>query len=264
MSLRRGLVLTGLVLLAIPGTAQTCIEDVSARLEARLKALPDRWDKISPPLIPVSGRSSEEILATASEEEKAFVSEWITFLALSPPEERATLISQELHSRPLSEVDVWLAERFTDEPRATGLEEPALYVEAWLEWAEALGRKDALLQAAGFGLERLSLRAEPRSLLEIASRWAGLPSPDHATRGTAHVLYQYASRLFTAGESQRALDVYGNARKLFEQVGDRRGRGNTLQGEADVLSVLGDSEKAIDGYQRARELFEQVGDRKGQ
>jgi len=266
MTLRRWLVLIGFALVAVPGAAQTniCIEDVSTHLEARLKALPDRWDTIPPPLVPVSGRSSEEVLATASEEEQALVSEWITFLALSPPAERATLIRRELQARPLSEVDVWLPERFTDELRMTSLEEPTLYVEAWLEWAEALGRKDALLLAAALGLERSALRAESGRLLEIASRWAGLPSPDYATRGKAEVTSQYAARLFAAGESDKALDAYGRARKLFEQAGDRRGRGNTLKGEADVLSVLGDSEKAIDDYQRARELFEQLGDRRGQ
>jgi CHAT domain-containing protein len=266
VTLRRWLVLIGFALLAVPGTAQTnsCFDDITARLEARLKALPDRWDKIPPPVVPVSGRSSEEVLATASEEEKALVSEWITFLAQSAPAERAALINRELQARPLSEVDVWLPEKFTDDLRTTSLEEPTLYVEAWLEWAEALGRKDALLVAAGSGLERLALQAESRSLLEIASRWASLPSAVYATRGRASVLSQYAARLFAAGESQKALDVYGSTRKLFEQVGDRQGRGNTFQGEADVLSVLGDSEKAIDDYKRARELFEQVGDRRGQ
>ncbi len=264
MTLRRWLVLIGFALLAVPGRAQSCLDDLSARLEARLKALPDRWDKIPSPLVPVSGRSSEEVLATASAEEKALVSEWITFLALSPPVERAALISRELQARPLSEVDVWLPERFTDELRAKSLEEPTLYVEAWLEWAEALGRKDALLVAAGSGLERLALQAESRSLLEIASRWASLPSSDDATRGRAEVLSEYAARLFAAGENQKALDGYGSARKLFEQVGNRRGQGNTFKGEADVLSVSGDSEKSIEGYKRARELFEQAGDRRGQ
>ena len=94
MTLRGWLILLVFALLAVPGRAQSCLDDLSARLEARLKALPDRWDKIPPPLIPVSGRSSEEVLATASEEEKALVSEWITFLALSPPAERAALISR--------------------------------------------------------------------------------------------------------------------------------------------------------------------------
>ncbi|HVR95619.1 MAG TPA: CHAT domain-containing tetratricopeptide repeat protein [Thermoanaerobaculia bacterium] len=263
MSLRSWLALIVFALVAVPGRAQTS-EDISARLEARLKALPDRWDTIPPPLIPVSGRSSEEVLATASEEEQALVSERITFLALSPPTERAALISRELPARPLSEVDVWLPEKFTDELRTANLEEPTLYVEAWLEWAEALGRKDALLVAASLGLERLALRAESRSLLETASRWVGLPSPDYATRGRADVLSQYAARLFAAGESDKALDAYGRARELFEQAGDRRGRGNTFMGEADVLSVLGDSEKAIDAYKHARELFEQVGDGRGQ
>ena len=266
MILRRCLVLIGFVLLAVPGAAQTnsSMEDISARLEARLKALPDRWDKIPPPLVPVSGWSSEEVLATASEEEQALASKWITFLALSPPAERAALISRELQARPLSEVDVWLPERFTDELRAKSLEGPTLYVEAWLEWAEALGRKDVLLVAAGSGLERLALQAESRSLLETASRWASLPSPDDATRGRASVLSQYAARLFAAGENQKALDVYGSARKLFEDVGDRRGQGNTFKGEARVLFRLGDNEKALDAYQRARKLFEDVGDRRGQ
>ena len=266
MTLRRWLVLIGFVLLAVPGSAQTnsCLDDISARLEARLKSLPDRWDKIPPPLVPVSGRSSEEVLATASEKEKALASEWITFLALSSPAERAALISRELQARPLSEVDVWLPEKFTDDLRTTSLEEPTLYVEAWLEWAEALGRKDALLVAAGLGLERSALRAESKSLLETASRWAGLPSPDEATRGKAEVTSQYAARLFAAGENQKALDIYRSARKLFEQVGDRRGQGNTFMGEADVLSVRGDSKTAIDDYKRARELFAQAGDRRGQ
>ena|GEM_PF-3449136 len=266
MTLRGWLVLIGFALLAVPGTAQTNsrLEDISARLEARLKALPDRWDKIPSPLVPVSGRSSEEVLATASEKEQALVSKWITFLALSPPAERAALISRELQARRPSEVDVWLPERFTDELRAKSLEEPTLYVEAWLEWAEALGRKDALLVAAGSGLERLALQAEPRSLLDIASRWTNLPSPEDATRGKAEVLSQYAARLFAAGENQRALDAYGSARKLFDGVGDRQGLANTFKGEADVLFVSGDSKKAIDGYQHARMLFEQVGDRRGQ
>jgi len=262
----RWLLLVVFALLAIPGTAQTnsCLDDISARLEARLKALPDRWDKIPPPLVPVSGRSSEEVLATASEEEQALVSEWITFLALSPPAERAALISQELQARPLSEVDVWLPEKFTDDLRTTSLEEPTLYVEAWLEWAEALGRKDALLLAACLGLERLALRAESGRLLEIASRWASLPSPDYAIRGRADVLSKYATRLFRTGESGKALDTYRSARKLFEQVGDRRGQGYTIFGEADVLRRTGDNEKALEAYRIARKLFEDVEDRQGQ
>jgi CHAT domain-containing protein len=256
--LRRWLVLIGFALFAVPGMAQTNsrLDDISARLEARLKALPDRWDKIPPPLIPVSGRSSEEVLATASEKEQALASKWITFLALSLPAERAALINRELQARPLSEVDVWLPERFTDELRAKSPEEPTLYVEAWLEWAEALGRKDALLVAAGSGLERLALQAESRSVLEIASRWASLPSPDYATRGRASVLSQYAARLFAAGENQKALDTYGSARQLFEQAGDRRGQGDTFNGEADVLSQLGDIEKALDTYRHAHKLYE--------
>ncbi len=273
MSLRRWLVLIGFALLAVPGTAQTnepagsehgCLEDISARLEARLKALLERWDEIPPPLVPVSGRSSEEVLATASEEEQALVWEWITFLALSPPAERAALISRELQARPLSEVDVWLPERFTDDLGATSLEEQALYIEAWLEWAEALGRKDAILQAAGLGLDRLSLRAESRNLLEIASRWASLPSPEYAIRGKAAVLSQYATRLFRAGENEKALDAYKHARKLFGGVGDRRGQGKTFRGEAEVLLVWGENEKALDTYRSALKLFEQVGDLRGQ
>ena len=264
MSLRGWLFLVGFALLAVPGRAQNCLDDLSARLEARLKALPDRWEKIPPPLVPVSGRPFEEVLATASEEEQALVSEWITFLALSPPAERAALISRELQARPLSEVDVWLPEKFTDELRTTSLEDPTLYVEAWLEWAEALGRKDALLLAAGLGLGRSALQAESGRLLEIASRWAGLPSPDDATRGRAEITSQYAARLFAAGENDKALEAYGRAHKLFDQAGDQRGRGNTFKGEADVLAVSGDSKKAIDGYKRARALFEQLGDRRGQ
>ncbi len=266
MSLRRWLVLIIFALVAVLGTAQTneLSEEVSARLEARLKALSDRWDEIPPPLIPVSGRSSEEILATASEEEQAIVSKWITFLALSLPAERAALINRELQARPLSEVDVWLPERFTDDLRTTSLEEPMLYIEAWLEWAEALGRKDALLVAASLGLERLALRAESQSLLETASRWAGLPSPDHATRGRADILSQYAARLYAAGENEKALDTYRSARKLFNEVGDRRGQGYTFKGEADVLYMLGANEKALDAYRSARKIFEQVGDRRGQ
>jgi CHAT domain-containing protein/tetratricopeptide (TPR) repeat protein len=266
MTLRRWLVLIGFALLVVPGTAQTnsCLDDISARLEARLKALPDRWDKIPPPLVPVSGRSSEEVLATASAEEQALVSEWITFLALSPPAERAALINRELQARPLSEVDVWLPERFTDELRAKSLEEPTLYIEAWLEWAEALGRKDALLVAAGSGLEQLSLRRDWSRLLEIASRWARLLASDHATRGRAEVLSQYAVRLFRAGENEKALDAYKRARKLYEDIGDRRGQGNTFLGEAVILFRLGDNKKALDAYKQARKLFEDVRDRRGQ
>jgi tetratricopeptide (TPR) repeat protein len=229
-----------------------------------LKALPDRWEKIPPPLVPISGRSSEEVLAAASEEEQALVSEWITFLALSPPAERASLINRELQARPLSEVDVWLPERFTDDLRTKNLEEPTLYVEAWLEWAEALGRQDALLRAASFGVDQLSHRRESRSLLEIASRWAGLPSPNYATRGRADVLSKYGSRLFAAGDNEKALDAYKRARKLFEDAGDRRGQGNTFYSEAAVLFRSGASEKALDAYKRALKLFEVVGDRRGQ
>ncbi|HSS49725.1 MAG TPA: tetratricopeptide repeat protein, partial [Thermoanaerobaculia bacterium] len=264
MTLRRWLIVIGFALLAVPGRAQSCLEDISARLEARLKALPDRWDKIPPPLVPVSGRSSEEVLATASEEEKALVSEWITLLAKSPPAERATFISRELQARPLSEVDVWLPERFTDELRAKRLEEPTLYVEAWLEWAEALGRKDALLVAAGLGLERLALRAESKGLLETASSWVNLPSPDYATGGRANVLSKYAARLVAAGENKKALDTYRSARKLFEDAGDRRGQGYTFNGEATVLYILDDNEKALDVYRSERKLFEDIGDRRGQ
>jgi CHAT domain-containing protein len=266
MTLRRWLILIGFALLAVPGMAQTnsCLEDISVRLEARLKALPDRWDKIPQPLVPVSGRSSEEVLATASEEEKALVSEWITFLALSPPTERAALISRELQARPLSEVDVWLPERFTDELRTKNLEESTLYVEAWLEWTEDLGRKDALLVGAGLGLEQLSLRRGGSSLLEIASLWASLPEADHATRGRAEVLSVYADRLVAVGETDKALNTYRSARKLFEDVGDRRGQGYTFYGEGAALFLSGENKKALDTCRSARKIFEDIGDRRGQ
>ncbi len=273
MTFRGWLILVVFALLAIPAKAQTnepadskqsCLDEISARLEARLKTLPDRWDKIPPPLVPVSGRSSEDVLAAASEEEKAPVSEWIIFLAQTPPAERTALITREIQVRPLSEVDVWLPEKFTDDLRTKNLEEPTLYVEAWLEWAEALGRKDALLVVAGSGLERLALQAESRSLFEIASRWASLPSSDYATRGRASVLSQYAARLFAAGENDKALDAYRSARKLYEEAGDRQGQGNTFKGEADVRRRLGENEKALDTYRSARKLYEQVGDRQGQ
>lgn len=264
MNLRRWLVLIGFALVAVPGRAQFS-EDLAARLEARLKALPDRWDAIPPPLVPVSGRSSEEVLATACEEEQALVSKWITSLALSPPAERAALISRELQTRPLSEVDVWLPERFTAELGPTSLKESTLYVETWLEWAEALGRKDALLMAARLGLEQLSrLRGESRSLLETASRWAGLPPSDHDERGRAEILSGYARRIFEAGDNEKAIEVYRSARNLFEQAGDRRGQGNTFRGEAKVMYRLGESEKAIAAWRIARKLFEQVGDKRGQ
>ena len=272
MTLRGWLAFLVFALLAVPGMAQTsepvdskqsCLDEISARLEARLKALPDRWDKIPPPLVPISGRSSEEVLATASEEEKALVSEWITFLAQSPPADRATLISRELQARPLSEVDVWLPEKFTDDLRTTSLEEPTLYVEAWLEWAEALGRKDALLLAASMGLERLSLRGESRSLLQIASRLASLPALDYDIRGRANVLLKYADRLYATGDNEKTLGAFRSARKLFEQIGDRRGQGNTFKGEADVLYRMDDHEKTLEGYRSARKLYEEVGDRRG-
>ena len=191
------------------------------------------------------------------------MSEWITFLALSPPAERAALISRELQARPLSEVDVWLPERFTDELRTMNLEEPTLYVEAWLEWAEALGRKDALFLAAGLGLGRLSLRGESRSLLETASRWAGLP-PRTMPHGEEQGHIPICRPALRSGRKRECSRLLRSARKLFEDVGDRRGLGNTFVGEGLILYRLGENEKALAALQNARKLFEQVGDRGGQ
>ncbi|HEY0554098.1 MAG TPA: hypothetical protein VGG20_07495, partial [Thermoanaerobaculia bacterium] len=144
--------------------SQRLSEDIFARLEARLRALPERWDKIPQPVVPISGRLSEEVLSAASVEEKDLVSEWITFLALSPPADRAAIIKRELAARPSSEVDVWLGASFAETLQMKSFEESALYIEAWLEWTEALGRKDALFWAAGFALDRLSHRSEPTRL----------------------------------------------------------------------------------------------------
>jgi tetratricopeptide (TPR) repeat protein len=65
------------------------------------------------------------------------------------------------------------------------------------------------------------------------------------------------------GEPDQAMELYQEALRMFEQVGDIRGKGATLHAIANILQVRGAPDRAMKLYQEALRIFEQVGDLQG-
>jgi CHAT domain-containing protein/tetratricopeptide (TPR) repeat protein len=234
------------------------------RILARLEALPERWDALPAPAVPPSGRSAEEVLVAATPIETLFPLILISRLALSAPEARAQLIAKERQQRALSEVDLWCPWLLAEREQFGEIDQAGLTMDAWLELAERLGRRDVLLSAAGVTLNLAQLRVPPARLLAAARRWSSLPPGPHGIRGAAAVNQAYGSILFRTDHRREALDAYAAATLLFFSVGDKLGEGYSWRGQAAVLFHLGQNQAALDAYRRARSLFQDAGDELGQ
>jgi CHAT domain-containing protein/tetratricopeptide (TPR) repeat protein len=237
---------------------------VFERLADHLRATARRWEHIVQPLVLASDRELEEILFSSSHQERPLAVERILRLAGSAPAERKALIEKELRSRPASEMELWTPGLLVQTTLTSSLDSSALLVDAWLDWAEALGRKDALLLAASYGIHLISLRKDSKSVLEVATLWADLPPVEHGVRGRATLLDMYADCLRISGEPEKSLSVYRSARRLFEEARDHVGQANTYVGEADVLLQLGQIENSLAAYRTARKFFENAWEGLGQ
>jgi tetratricopeptide (TPR) repeat protein/CHAT domain-containing protein len=267
---RNGLLGACVILLALPAVAlaesdSTALRaGVWERILARLEALPARWDALPAPVVPPSGQSVDKVLGAATEAERQAALALITRLVLAPPEARAQLIAQARQARALSEVDLWLPWDLADNQRLHDIDQAGLTLEAWLELAEQLGRRDVLLRAAGAALS-LAVRTIPPARMEApARRWSMLPPGPHGTQGAADVDVAHGNILWSIGRHREALDAHRRARQLYGTVGDKRGQGNTWRGEAYALFRLGQNDSALQAFRQGRALFVDVGDKRGQ
>ncbi len=227
------------------------------RLLDRLAAIPERWESIGESLIPISGKHPYEIYVTASEEEKnPRALGLIAALTAIPIEYRAAFINAWLRVFQPTEVDLWRPADLIAEKQTTNVVEAALAIEAWLQWAEALGRRDALFYAAGWGLETAYDQSDVASVLRIARSWAELPASPGTRLGRARVALAYAQLLSHGGNLKSSLAAYRKAGILYQATGDRRGQAASWFGVAEVLSHLGNNQDALTAYRKARAIFQ--------
>ncbi len=229
------------------------------RLETLLREIPQRWESLPEPRVPLSGKGPSVALASTTVEEARMAWRFISALALSPLEARSETIADWLKTHEPGEVDVWIPGLVAQRQRTRNTREEAMTLEAWLHWSQRLGRKDALLWAAGDAVNVLVRQRGTRGLVPVLDLWSHLGSPDKAAFALAYINLSHAQILFQSGEIEGALSTYRTTRRLFESVGDEFGQGNAFEGEATVLLLLGDNEGALSAYRTARRLFESVG-----
>ncbi|MDQ1292321.1 MAG: hypothetical protein QG608_199, partial [Actinomycetota bacterium] len=70
--------------------------------------------------------------------------------------------------------------------------------------------------------------------------------------------------LYATGDRAGALESYGQALRLYRQVGDRAGEATTLNNIGSVHQARGDLDQALDLFGQALPLHRQVGDRAGE
>jgi tetratricopeptide (TPR) repeat protein/CHAT domain-containing protein len=234
------------------------------RILARLEALPDRWNRLPVPAVPVSGRSVKDVFDTATEAEGRAAYALISRLVQTAPAARAQILVQERQQRNLSELDLWFPLFLASTEQVRDLDAAGLTVEAWLDLAEQLGRRDVLLGAAWAALNLAKFRLPPARLAGVAEKWLSLPSGPNDTLGAALVHEVYGEILFKLDRNQEACDAYRKARRLYQAAHFHRGEGSTWFGEAEVLAHLGQREEALKAYRQARALFVAAGDKGGQ
>lgn len=234
------------------------------RLLALLQAIPKRWDGIPQPLVPPTGRPPEAVIEAASETEIKNAVKLLAQLATAPEADRPGLMQSAMHSRPLNEVDLWVPAVLVDKLESKVLLGGARELEAWLQWAEAVGRKDILQEAASIAMDKIGTRLGAVAVLPAASAWAALPPTAGAERGQAMIVDSLADLLFRAGQNQEALEAYRKARQLDAVINNKIGQAYTWLGEADVLFHIGRNQEAIHAYQSARQIFVSLDQKSGQ
>ncbi|HEX2573901.1 MAG TPA: CHAT domain-containing protein [Polyangia bacterium] len=232
------------------------------RLLARLAAIPERWDQLPPPRVPLSGKKAEDVLKAASKDQVGAAQALISALAQTLPAGRERI--WQAAQRPLTEVDLWVPSVRVQAEQVRDASMAALTAEAWLELAERAGRRDVLFLAAGFSLNILQLRLPPPRVVVAARRWQELPVTRADARGVALVMNSTAKILVRLEDKEGALAAHRKARQLFIDVGDKQGEASTWLGEGVVLFRLGDTAAALAGHRKARQLFIGIGDKNGE
>jgi CHAT domain-containing protein len=234
-------------------------------LATLLDAIPERWQSLpAPASVPASGRPVDSILEAATAEQREASRLWMARLAAAAPAERPELIRTELRDRRPAEVDLWLPGLLVQSQQVESLDTASATLEAWLQWAEALGRKDVLLSAASFAVNILRIRKGASAVLPVLEPWLALPAAPGEAQGRAQLQSSLATILFRLGENGKALEAYRSARQLFLDAGSRLGEASAWRGEADALLLLGESAEALDAYRKARRIFLSVDSPNGQ
>lgn len=158
------------------------------RILVQLESLPARWDELPAPVVPPSGRSCKEVLDGATIRERWAASGLISYLVISPLEARARIITQARQQRSLSEMDVWLPYHRIERERFTDLDAAGLTLEAWLEMAAQLGRRDVAKDVEAYPGEMQARMSEALILLARGVRCGSGPRACRAWRraGGAH------------------------------------------------------------------------------
>lgn len=225
--------------LVVPTSAQA-EDDPISRLAARMAAIPTRWSTIPPPVIPPTGRSVEDVLEAATQDETQQARSVISQLTATPEEQWSGLLEQVAPKVSKSEVLLWFPGFLAQEEMVQDVNRAATTLNAWLALAEKLGRRDVLQFGAGSGLMVLSLRIRPEALMPIATAWIQAPGGSKIeARGRADVAARYAAVLFRLGRNEEALEGYQKARGLFVEAGTKLGEANAVKDEAAVLFRLG-------------------------
>ncbi|MGI5417279.1 tetratricopeptide repeat protein [Actinomadura luteofluorescens] len=83
-------------------------------------------------------------------------------------------------------------------------------------------------------------------------------------RGQGYALLGLGETARMCSDYQRAEEFYGQARVLYEQIGSRLGQADALRGLGDTARMCSDYQRAEEFYGQARALYEQTGNRLGQ
>lgn len=245
----------------VTASAQT---EVWSRLLEFLRVLPGRWAQIGAPRILVSGRHLVDVIETAGPQQRKEALELLSTLARSAPRDRAQVLARLDRHHSWAEVDLWLPIVVANNEQTTNLEEAGLTVEAWLQLAEHLGRRDVLWRAAGVGLYLLRFKLPPTSIVPVLEAWQRLAAKPEDRAGQASVVEAYGAILSLLRRNEEAAAAYRRARTLFAAAGEIEGQANSLQGEANVLVEQGKVKEALQTHRRARVLYEAEGDKLGQ
>ncbi len=218
-----------------------------------LNAIPKHWASMGRPLLEGAGWSPFTIPADLTRDDVQTARAFITRLASSPAAERQSLIQSELNRRQVKEIDLWLPELVVKEFR-NDTPHAALLIEAWLEWAAALRRRDVLLVAASYAIELAVRHQGIEVALPVTRIWVDLPCTS-CIRGRARLLRDEGLFLYFSGKHPQALKVFGEAQSLFHDAADSLGEGDALIAKADALLFLGHAESALTTLRTARALY---------
>ncbi len=233
------------------------------RILKMLTEIPERWDEMPEPRVPMSGRLPGDVIDEASLRERGIAIEFLEEFHAAPFNERAGLIARRVEEREFREVDVWLPLYIAERKILQDQQRAALDCEFALMLAQALGRRDQLLYGAGMILAMMPGTVGVASAHDILGALVNLPMTPGAEIGMGQVYIAYAESLYNSGDPRASLVYYQKAQRIFESTGNKAGITNALQGEADVFYILGDLENALAAYQQSGEIAREAGHRQG-